>query len=113
MTGRQVGVDSLELTPGETVDLPNGLGTITLEDIPRYAGLDIMNNPAQMWILILALASTAGLITSLFVPRRRMWVKAVTTPEGVKFEYAALARGDDPALEGAVQEFRNAHRETL
>lgn len=113
LTGRQVGVDSLELTPGDTVDLPNGLGTITLEDVPRYAGLDIINNPAQVWILILALVSTAGLITSLFVPRRRMWVKAVPTDEGVRIEYAALARGDDPALEAAVEDLRTIHRDEL
>lgn len=113
LTGRAIDVESLELRPGETLDLPNGLGTISLESIPRYVGFDVLHNPAQMWILISALLATAGLISSLFVPRRRMWVKAIDTAEGITFEYAALARGDDPTIEGAVEELRTEHRSQL
>lgn len=106
LTGRQINVDSLELTPGETLDLPNGLGTITLESIPRYVSFDVVKNPAHSWILIFALIATAGLLTSLFVPRRRMWVKTIPSSEGITIEYAALARGDDPTLERAVEELQ-------
>ena len=113
ITGRAIGKKSLELKPGETVDLPEGLGTITLESVPRYASFDVMYNPAQVWILIFALLSLGGLLWSLFVPRRRMWVKAIPTDDGVELQYAALARGDDPALERAVAELRERHREDL
>ena len=113
LTGRAVDKKSLELTPGKTVDLPNGLGTITLESVPRYASFDVMRNPAQVWVLVFALLSLGGLIWSLFVPRRRMWAKAVPTEDGVVLQYAALARGDDPALERAVEEFRDRHRDRL
>ena len=38
-----------------------------------------------------------GLLVSLFVPRRRMWVKAARRPDGtVVLEYAGPARGEDP-----------------
>ncbi|MFB9311332.1 cytochrome c biogenesis protein ResB [Agromyces hippuratus] len=51
-----------------------------------------------------------GLLVSLFVPRRRMWVKAVTKADGrVVLEYAALARGEDPGLEDAVTGFADKH----
>lgn len=113
LTGRAIEKESLTLKPGETVDLPNGLGTISMGEVPRYAGLDVLTNPAQVWILISALIATAGLISSIFVPRRRMWVKAIPAADGVTFEYAALARGDDPTLERAVEDFREAHREEL
>lgn len=113
LTGRAIGSESLELRPGVTVDLPNGLGTITMEEIPRYVGFDILQNPAQMWILVFALVATGGLIVSLFVPRRRMWVKASATDTGILLEYAALARGDDPTLERAVEDLRTQHREAL
>jgi cytochrome c biogenesis protein len=113
LTGRAVDSDSLELKPGETVDLPNGLGTITLDSVPRYASFDVMQNPAQEWVLIFALLALGGLLWSLFVPRRRMWVKAVPTEDGVVLQYAGLARGDDPALERAVEELRDRHRELL
>lgn len=104
---------SLQLAPGETVDLPNGLGTVTLEDVPRYASFDVMRNPAQTWVLVFALLSLGGLLWSLFVPRRRMWVKALQVEGGVVLQYAALARGDDPALERAVEDLRDRHRERL
>ena len=56
----------------------------------------------QLWVLIFSALVVAGLVTSLFIPRRRMWVKAVTTKDGVTLEYAGLARGDDPTLTAAV-----------
>ncbi len=113
LTGRAVDTDSLELRIGETVELPDGMGTITFEDAPRYASFDVMRNPAQEWVLISALASVLGLLSSLFVPRRRMWVKAVPSEGGVVLQYAALARGDDPSLERAVEQLREQHRERL
>lgn len=113
LTGRAVKVDSLELTPGEDIELPGGMGTISFDAVPRYASFDVMRNPAQEWVLIFALLSLGGLMWSLFVPRRRMWVKAVPNSEGVVLQYAALARGDDPALERAVEELRDQHRDRL
>ena len=113
LTGRAVDIDSLELSIGETADLPDGMGTISFDAAPRYASFDVMRNPAQEWVLVSALAAVLGLLTSLFVPRRRMWVKAVQTDEGVTLQYAALARGDDPALERAVEQLREQHRERL
>ncbi|WP_024356076.1 cytochrome c biogenesis protein ResB [Leucobacter chironomi] len=113
LTGRAVDRDSLELRPGDTVELPNGLGTISLDSVPRYASFDVMQNPAQEWVLIFALLALGGLLWSLFVPRRRMWVKAVPSEDGIVLQYAGLARGDDPALERAVEELRERHRELL
>ena len=113
LTGRAINVDSMELRIGDTVDLPAGMGTITFEAAPRYASFDVMQNPAQEWVLVFALLALAGLGASLFVPRRRMWVKAVPTEDGVLLQYAALARGDDPALERATAQLREEHRARL
>lgn len=113
LTGRGTDGASLQLAIGDTVDLPNGLGTITLEDAPRYVSFDVMKNPAQVWILVFALLSTLGLLSSLFVPRRRVWVKALPGDGGVTLQYAALARGDDPAIDRAVAELVAAHRAVL
>ncbi|GAA1585136.1 cytochrome c biogenesis protein [Mycolicibacterium mucogenicum 261Sha1.1M5] len=113
LTGRAIDKPSIELRPGESADLPRGLGTVTLEAVPRYASFDVMQNPFQIGILIFALLSLGGLLWSLFVPRRRVWVKAIPTKDGVVLQYAGLARGDDPALDRAVEEMREAHREVL
>ncbi len=113
VAGRALETKSLELRIGDTVDLPQGMGTITLESVPRYAAFEVMNNPTQAWVLVFALIAIAGLLTSLFVPRRRVWVKAIPDEGGVRLEYAALARGDDPTLEAAVAQLRELHRERL
>src|SRR5699024_2965161 len=113
LTGRDLDGDSLEIRPGETVDLPNGMGSVTLESVPRYAAFDVMSDPTQGWVLFFAVAALMGLLGSLFVPRRRMWVKALLTEKGVTLQYAALARGDDPTLEFAVASLRDAHQTRL
>ena len=113
LTGRAIDKKSLELTIGETVDLPEGMGTLTFEAAPRYAAFDVMRNPAQVGVLVFAVLSLAGLIWSLFVPRRRMWVKAIPSEDGVVLQYAALARGDDPALDRAIEDLIAKHDERL
>ena len=126
LTGGSTGVDSLELMPGDTVDLPNGLGTITFENadpdasdddfshsVSRFASFDIHNDPSQGWVLVFAILIVGGLLLSLFVPRRRMWVKAARRPDGtIVLEYAGLARGEDPGLEDAVAAFADKHAGT-
>lgn len=110
LTGRDARIESLELTIGETVDLPNKAGTVTFDAAPRYAAFDVVIHPTQEWILMFAITATAGLLTSLFVPRRRVWVKAIPSETGVTLQYAALSRGDDPTLEQAVAELLKSHR---
>ncbi|MEP6481293.1 MAG: cytochrome c biogenesis protein ResB [Rhodoglobus sp.] len=112
------GIDSvtkaLRLGLGDKVDLPNGLGSIELSDIPRFTSLDVHHDPAQGWVLLFAILVVAGLLTSLFIPRRRVWVKAVVGKGGkVNLEYAGLARGDDPALTAAVEEIADRHSQQL
>ena len=78
--------------------------------MPRFASFDIHHDPSQLWVLVFAILILAGLLVSLFVPRRRMWVKAATHADGrVVLEYAALARGEDPGLEAAVSAFADRH----
>ena len=109
VAGSDADVAALELSPGETVDLPNGLGTIEFTDVKRFASLDIHHDPSQLWVLGFALLVVAGLLTSLFIPRRRVWVKVV----GQRLEYAGLARGEDPTLESAVEGLANSHAAAL
>jgi cytochrome c biogenesis protein len=123
LTGGTTGQKSLELKPGETQQLPNGLGSVTFDDahpgaqkgdfsgsVLRFASFDIHHDPTQGWVLLFAILVLLGLLTSLFVPRRRVWVKAVERADGtVRFEYAGLARGEDPALEAAVAAIADRH----
>lgn len=110
LTGGTTGKDPLEIKPGQTVELPDDLGTITLNGVPRYATLTVHHDPGQGWLLLCALLILGGLLTSLFIPRRRMWVKVIEHDDGsLLVQYAALARGDDPKLDDAVTALAEKH----
>ena len=113
IAGRKSDAPTIELGIGDRVDLPNGLGSIELAAIPRFASLDVHHDPSQGWVLLFSVLVVAGLVTSLFIPRRRLWVKAVTSEAGVTLEYAGLARGDDPTLVAAVADLADKHTEQL
>ena len=127
LTGGKTEVESIELKPGESRELPNGLGTVTFDDanpgakegdfsgsVLRFASFDIHHDPTQLWVLSFAVLALLGLLTSLFVPRRRVWVKAVQQSDGsLLLEYAGLARGEDPALESAVSDLADRHADLL
>ncbi len=100
-------IKGLRLAIGQTVKLPGTLGTMTFDGLKRFASLDISYNPGEGWILFFALSALGGLIMSLLIPRRRVWVRKVDGG----FEVAALARGDDPTLEKVIEELANEIRQ--
>ncbi|MFB7108920.1 cytochrome c biogenesis protein ResB [Streptomyces sp. NPDC056190] len=88
------------LLPGETMTLPNGAGSITFDkDIKEWAGFQIVQQPGTGWALTGALAAIAGLAGSLFIQRRRVWVRAVRGADGVTVvEMAGLGRSESAKL---------------
>ncbi len=93
---------TLYVRPGETVTLPDDLGTLTFDGLRRYVALDLRRDPSLGWVLGFALAALAGLTASLFVPRRRIWVRATPASQDQSpttvVTAAGLARGDDVGL---------------
>jgi cytochrome c biogenesis protein len=77
----------------------------------------VHHDPSQGWVAGFAILSVLGLLTSLFVPRRRVWVKAVRRVGAghgeYDLEYAGLARGEDPNLERAVADIADRHLSDL
>ncbi|GGV33734.1 cytochrome c biogenesis protein ResB [Streptomyces griseoflavus] len=84
------------LMPGETMTLPNGAGSVTFEkDIKEWAGYQIVQEPGGGWALGGSVVAIAGLAGSLFIQRRRVWVRAVEGPDGVTVvEMAGLGRSE-------------------
>ena len=123
LTGGTTGVDSIRLLPGETAEIPGGRGTVTFEDdsavtptgepVKRFVSLSIHRDAAATWVLVFASIAVAGLLAALFVPRRRMWVKATVQGPNVRIEYAGLARGEDPTLDATVERFAGDHGASL
>jgi cytochrome c biogenesis protein len=113
ITGGDTGTDSLVLGLGQSANLPGGLGSVEFSALPRFVSVDIHHDPTQVGVLISAILILAGLVVSLWVPRRRLWVVATENEAGVRLQYAGLARGEDPALATAVSEFAAAHSQRL
>ncbi|MGW4033264.1 cytochrome c biogenesis protein ResB [Streptomyces sp. NPDC004838] len=88
------------LLPGETMTLPDGAGSITFEnEIKEWASFQISEQPGNGWALSGAIAAILGLAGSLFIQRRRVWVRAVKGKDGVTVvEMAGLGRSESPRL---------------
>lgn len=88
------------LLPGETMTLPGGNGSITFDkEIKEWAGFQVVQQPGTGWALGGALAAIFGLAGSLFIQRRRVWVRATTGADGVTVvEMAGLGRSESAKL---------------
>lgn len=98
VTNTEQNPDPIVLALGQSMELPDGLGTIEFESIPRYAAFDLRYDPTLIWLLASSLLCLGGLALSLFTPRRRVWARISETGTGAHVELAGLARGDDTGL---------------
>jgi cytochrome c biogenesis protein len=71
----QLGLEALR--PGESWVLPDGQGQVTFTGYVRWASFQIAYDPGKEIALTGAILSMAGLMCSLFLQRRRIWVKAI------------------------------------
>ncbi|MGM9471643.1 cytochrome c biogenesis protein ResB [Pseudarthrobacter sp. YS3] len=99
LNARNLAAGGITLAPGTSFTLPDGKGTISFDGVKRYVGVDIHHNPGQLYALIFALLAVAGLIVSLYINRRRVWIRTGTHDDGrTMVEYGLLARGEDHRL---------------
>ncbi|WP_159707189.1 cytochrome c biogenesis protein ResB [Arthrobacter sp. 18067] len=107
LNGRDLAAGGITLTPGATVNLPEGKGSITFDGVKKYIGMDIHHNPGQLYALIFGFLAVAGLVMSLYINRRRVWVRTGTHADGrTMVEYGLLARGEDHRLAGEAAALR-------
>ncbi|MFD3920692.1 cytochrome c biogenesis protein ResB [Streptomyces sp. NPDC058595] len=88
------------LLPGETMKLPDGAGSVTFEkEIKEWATFQISQQPGNGLALAGAIGAVLGLTGSLFIQRRRIWVRAVRGADGVTVvEMAGLGRSESAKL---------------
>ncbi len=82
------------LLPGQTWNLPNG-GSLTYVDTREWATFQVTQDPGKGLALIASIGMVAGLMLSLFVRRRRLWVRVREVPgEPTTVQVGGLARTD-------------------
>lgn len=84
----------LALSPGETAELPGGRGSIRFDGYERWVNLQISSNPGEPIALIGALLGLAGLLLSLVVRRRRIWVRLTEDAGRTQVTIAGLDKGE-------------------
>ncbi len=96
------GADQLRilLRPGESFELPGGRGSVTFDGVERFAGLSIRTDPGKGLTLVAALLSLAGLVASLVIRRRRVFVRVGPgeQPGRTVVSVGGLAKDDDDGM---------------
>ncbi|MGA9873573.1 MAG: cytochrome c biogenesis protein ResB [Rhodococcus sp. (in: high G+C Gram-positive bacteria)] len=93
--GRLVKQDRVNLKPGESSTLSDGTN-VRFDGAEEFVNLQVSHDPAQTWVLVFALTMMGGLLVSLVIKRRRVWVRLRTEPDSrhTVVELGGLARTD-------------------
>jgi cytochrome c biogenesis protein len=92
-----------DLAVGETVTLPGGYGSVTFDGYVRWVNFQVGRNAGKEFVLAGAVLALAGLLLSLYVRRRRLWVRAgPATGDGTVVEVAGLQRSEGSDLAAEV-----------
>jgi cytochrome c biogenesis protein len=98
---RPLGARPLVLGPGQSGKLPNGL-EVGFAGLKQYSVLTLARDPGVPIVGAGAALILLGLLPSLYVTRRRVWVRATATPGGSRVELAGLALQGKAAFAGEL-----------
>ncbi|HEV2636076.1 MAG TPA: cytochrome c biogenesis protein ResB [Actinocrinis sp.] len=110
----QGGGNALVMSPGQTETLPNHLGSITFTGVDQWVQLNMNYDPGQTLVLVSAVLAVLGLIASLGIRRRRIWVRVTGQPDGSRLvEVAGLARTEGGTPTAEVTDLAQKMADTL
>ena len=83
---------------------------IRFDGANEFANLQVSHDPTHSWVLVASVITLLGVVGSLTVKRRRIWVRMYPDNGGTRVETAGLARTDRA---GWGDEYREFHRTLL
>lgn len=93
--GRLIKKARVNLGEGESTRLDDGT-VVRFDGAVPFINVQVSHDPAQVWVLVFALTMMAGLLVSLVVRRRRVWIRiSPAGPGTVTVELGGLARTDN------------------
>jgi cytochrome c biogenesis protein len=93
-------LDRVNLKAGQEVRLDDGT-VVRFDAATPFVNLQVSHDPGQLWVLVFAMTMMGGLVVSLLIRRRRIWVRispASSNAAGsgtVNVELGGLARTDN------------------
>jgi cytochrome c biogenesis protein len=93
------------LSIGETYQFE--VGSITFNGVIPWVNLQVVRDPGKQYSLIGSILAIIGLMISLFIRQRRIWVREVNG----KLEIAGLALNRLPGLEDEINKMANEMKE--
>ncbi|OBK13492.1 cytochrome c biogenesis protein ResB [Mycobacterium asiaticum] len=103
--GRLTREKRVNLRVGQQVRIDQGPAagtTVRFDGAIPFVNLQVSHDPGQTWVLVFAITMMAGLLVSLLVRRRRVWVRLTPVgdtagigPGTVNLELGGLARTDN------------------
>ena len=107
-TAKTTRIGVRQLFPGESWALPNGQGTVAFVGVDRWASFQIAHDPGKELALLFAIIAITGLMLSLLIRRRRVWVRARSVDGVTVVESAGLRRTDAGDLAIDLDRIRDA-----
>ncbi|MCG5432341.1 cytochrome c biogenesis protein ResB [Mycobacterium sp. MYCO198283] len=102
--GRLTREQRVNLRAGQDVRLADGT-SVRFDGATPFVNLQVSHDPGQLWVLVFAMTMMGGLLVSLIVRRRRVWIRLTPgggrpreeqeAPSTVKVEVGGLARTDN------------------
>lgn len=93
--GRLTKMARVNLGEGESTRLDDGT-VVRFDGAVPFINVQVSHDPAQIWVLVFAMTMMAGLLVSLVVRRRRVWIRISPAAAGtVTVELGGLARTDN------------------
>ncbi|MFP5379763.1 MAG: cytochrome c biogenesis protein ResB, partial [Vicinamibacteria bacterium] len=87
---------------GERAPLADGT-TVEFTELRQFTVFQVARDPGAFVVLLGAIMVLAGLIPSLYVSRRRLWIRVVPAGEGARIEAAGVALQRRAALPGELE----------
>ncbi|ROO90316.1 cytochrome c biogenesis protein [Actinocorallia herbida] len=74
--------DAKVLKIGDTLELPDGAGTLEFTGVKEYGAITVTYDPGRVPALVAGALAVLGLVGSFMIRRRRVWVRASAGEDG-------------------------------
>jgi cytochrome c biogenesis protein len=98
----------IDLPMGATQKLPDGLGSVTFDGVSRFVRLQVSKSPGSGVALGGMVLALTGLLGSLFIRPRRVWVRVRRDGDRTIVELAGLDRSSGGDLSGELDQLVGA-----